>query len=241
MSVLIDTHEECHQDFADGCFQPRASRASQSLGLADLAESLTRCRVMGLSHRGGDLHVLDGQLSCRRFLGVPVRPAAASGYRFVPPDCYPLNHCLFKTWSGIGLPRCCVAEPSSPLTLVTRLDPVLVLKQVYAVVYAFHRKRNFPQELGRLYPARPFVLVRDLAKTCYHAQAFPAFHDGTMVWMVNEFCGSVAMVLASAPRLGLAGLECTTGIIQPPADPSWRPCTSRLLWSLHRGCLAAWK
>ena len=52
---------ECRQDFADGCFQPRARRASQSFGRAALAESLAHCRVMGLSH-SVDLHVLDGQL-----------------------------------------------------------------------------------------------------------------------------------------------------------------------------------
>ena len=48
------------QDFEDGCFQPRARRASQSFGRAALAESLAHCRVMGLSHKG-DLHALDGQ------------------------------------------------------------------------------------------------------------------------------------------------------------------------------------
>ena len=34
--------------------------------------------------------------------------------------------------------------------LVAYLDPVLVLKQVYAVVHAFHGERDFSQEIGRL-------------------------------------------------------------------------------------------
>ena len=38
----------------------------------------------------------------------------------------------------------------SPLMLVARLDSVLVLKQVYAVVHALHGERDFSQELGRL-------------------------------------------------------------------------------------------
>ncbi len=49
------------QDFADGCFQPRARRASQSFDRVALAESLTRCLVMGLFH-SGDRHVWDGHL-----------------------------------------------------------------------------------------------------------------------------------------------------------------------------------
>ena len=58
----VTLRTESRQDFADGCFQPRARRASQSLDRMALAESLAPCLVMGLSHRG-DLHVLDGQLS----------------------------------------------------------------------------------------------------------------------------------------------------------------------------------
>ena len=63
MPVLLCIHAEGRQDFADGCFHPRARRASQSPGLAALAASLVLFRVMGLSHRG-DLHALDGQLPC---------------------------------------------------------------------------------------------------------------------------------------------------------------------------------
>ena len=59
----VQHHTKDRQDFADGCFQPRARRASQSFGLAALAASLVLCRVMGLSH-SGDLHALDGQLPC---------------------------------------------------------------------------------------------------------------------------------------------------------------------------------
>ena len=49
------------QDFDDGCFQPRARLAAQSLGLAVLANSLTPCLVIGLSHKWV-LHGMAGQL-----------------------------------------------------------------------------------------------------------------------------------------------------------------------------------
>ena len=49
------------QDFDDGCFQPRARLAAQSLGLAALANSLTPCLVIGLSHKWV-LHGMAGQL-----------------------------------------------------------------------------------------------------------------------------------------------------------------------------------
>ena len=63
MPAMLGIPTKRRQDFADGCFQPRARLASQSLGLAALAASLVLCRVMGLSHRG-DLHARDGQLPC---------------------------------------------------------------------------------------------------------------------------------------------------------------------------------
>ena len=49
------------QDFEDGCFQPRARLAAQSLGLAALANSLTPCLVIGLSHKWVR-HGMAGQL-----------------------------------------------------------------------------------------------------------------------------------------------------------------------------------
>ena len=53
MPAMLGIHTKGHQGFADGCFQLRARRASQSFDRVALAESLTRCLVMGLFHRGG--------------------------------------------------------------------------------------------------------------------------------------------------------------------------------------------
>ena len=67
MRRIQTAYESClppisiRQDFEAGYFQPRARLAAQSFFLAALANSLTPCRIMGLSHKWVR-HGLDGQL-----------------------------------------------------------------------------------------------------------------------------------------------------------------------------------
>ena len=70
--IAFNAYTEGRQDFADGGLQPRARRASQSFGLAALAESLTHCRIMDLSH-GGEI-CMSWTGSCPESSGHPERP-----------------------------------------------------------------------------------------------------------------------------------------------------------------------